>query len=268
MKILSALKIFRNAILVTILLCNCYITAQIPASAKPQPEPITANGSTLHLVVSSARPLADALDALQKKYGWMINYEDPQFVDKSDIVESSDKRYVVSSSTGRPHTPNGTAFTVDFPANAVSGVPDAEKTLRIVIEAYNKSSNPGKFVLMSAEGRYDVVGVSAHGADGKMASQASPFDAKITLVAATDEKPTIDALTSICEQAGKVSGQTIALGVFPRNLMARPISVSGSNLAARDLLVKALAATEHKVYWRLLYDVDTHGYFLNLHMQK
>ncbi len=252
----------------TVFLSNCYTVAQVPASAKPQPEPITANGTKLHLEVSGARPLADAFDALQKKYGWLINYEDPRFVDKSDIVESSDKRYVVTSSTGRPHTPNGTAFTVDLPANPASGEPDAEKTLRLVIEAYNKSTNPGKFELRLAEGRYDVVGVSAHGTDGKMAPQTSPLDSKITLAAPNEEKPAIDTLTSICEQAGKVSGQTIALGVFPRNLLARPINISGTNLAARDLLVKALAATEHKVYWRLLYDPDTHGYFLNLHIQK
>lgn len=260
--------ITRSLILTMVLLSNCYIVAQVPASAKPQPEPITDNGTTLHLAVSGARPLADALDALQKKYGWIVNYEDPQFVDKSDVVESSDKRYVVSSSTGRPHTPNGTAFTVDFPSNTASGMPDAKKTLQIVIEAYNKSSNPGKFELRPSEGRYDVIGVSAHGPDGEMVPQTSPLDAKITLASATEEKPAIDTLTSICEQAGKVSRQTIALGVFPRNLLARPINISGINLAARDLLVKALAATERKVYWRLLYDPDTHGYFLNLHIQK
>jgi hypothetical protein len=268
MKILSAVKICRNLILATLLLSNCDIVAQLAASPKPQPEPIAANGTMFHLAVSGPRPLADAIDALQKKYGWLTNYEDPQFIDNSDIIESSDKRYVVSSSTGRPHIPNGTSFSFDFPADGASPAPDAEKTLRALVEAYNKSSNPGKFELRPLDTRYDVVGVSAHGANGKLVSQTSPLDAKITLAPATEEKPAIDALTSICEQAGKTSGKTIVLGVFPRNLLARPINISGINIPARDLLVKALAATERKVYWRLLYDVDTHQYFLNLHIQK
>lgn len=237
------------------------------STAKPQE--ITQTGNIMHLAVSGARPLADAVDALQTEYGWHIDYEDPQFIGKLDVTESTDVRYANAASGTRPHTPNGGAFSVDFPAGAGSKGPDAASTLKIVIDAYNKSSNPGQFELRAQEQHFDVVGIAAHNEAGKLQQQHSPLDQLVTFSSA--EQPAIDVVILICDQISKL-GATVNLGVYPRSALSRPISLAVAKLPAREALsrIESAAAGEsgRTICWRLLYDPDSKSYFINLHMQK
>jgi hypothetical protein len=237
------------------------------ATAK-HPE-ITQTGNVMHLAVTGARPLADAVDALQGEYGWHINYEDPQFISKLDVTESTDVRYANAASGTRPHTPNGGAFSVDFPAGMGSKAPDPASTLKIVIDAYNKSSNPGQFEVRAQGQYFDVVGISAHNDAGAIQQQHSPLDELITVSSA--EQPAIDAVISICDQISKL-GATVNLGVYPRSALSRPISLVVTKLPAREALSRIASAAVGEggrtMCWRLLYDPDSKSYFINLHMQK
>ena len=240
----------------------------VGTSAAKHPE-ITQAGNVMHLAVTGARPLADAVDALQSEYGWHINYEDPQFISKLDVTESTDVRYANAASGTHPHTPNGGAFSVDFPAGVGSKSPDAASTLKIVIDAYNKSSNPGQFELRTQGQYFDVVGVVAHNEAGAIQQQHSPLDELITVSSA--EQPAIDAVISICNQISKL-GPTVNLGVYPRSALSRPISLAVAKLPAREALSRIASATVGEsgrtMCWRLLYDPDSKSYFINLHMQK
>ncbi len=233
----------------------------------PKQSEITQNGSVIHLVVSGPRPLADAVDALQKKYGWNINYEDPQFVAKSDLVESADGRYINPVTGAKPHLPNGASFSVDFSAGAGT-TPDPAATLKTVVEAYNKSSNPGQFELRVREGYFDVVGIAARDDSGKIQRQSPPLDTVVTMSA--QEMPAKDIVNSICEQISKLTGQSINVGVYPRSLLGQTITPAAAKLPARDAISKVLSqtlsGTSKTVHWHLLYDPDTKGYFLNLLM--
>ena len=240
----------------------------VGTSIAKRPE-ITQIGNVMHLAVSGVRPLADAVDALQTEYGWHIDYEDPQFTSKLDVAESTDVRYANAASGTRPHTPNGGAFSVDFPAGVGSKGPDAASTLKLVIDAYNKSSNPGQFQLRAQDQRFDVVGIAAHNEAGALQQQHPPLDQPVTFSSA--EQPAIDAVISICDQISKL-GATVNVGVYPRSALSRPISLAVAKLPARDALSRiasaAVGESGRTMCWRLLYDPDSKSYFMNLHMQK
>ncbi|MGH6812068.1 MAG: hypothetical protein ACREDM_06875, partial [Methylocella sp.] len=49
-----------------------------------------ASASPKTITVQSGRRVAEAVQELEKRYGWQINYEDPPYVHYSDIVEVTD----------------------------------------------------------------------------------------------------------------------------------------------------------------------------------
>ena len=94
---------------------------------------ISEMGPRVHLSANAPRPLEQALDALQQKYGWQVDYEDPQYISELDVV---------GDPVHQTRTPNGGAFDVDFTIGP-SATPDEEKTLSAIIDSYNQSKNTG-----------------------------------------------------------------------------------------------------------------------------
>jgi len=238
--------------------------------AAVKPSEITQTGNTMHVAVTSARPLVTALDLLRNKYGWSVNYEDPQFMAKTDLVESNDGRYINSVSGARPHIPNGGLFTMDFPAGGAGG-PDEQKTLKALVDAYNQSANPGRYELREQGQHFDIVGIAAHDGSGQIKGQTPPLDAIVTLAA--KESSAIEAVTSLCDQVSKLTSQSVSVGVYPQNLLSRPVKIATTEkLEAREAFYKifalALAGKEQNISWRLLYDPDSQSYVINFHLRK
>jgi hypothetical protein len=215
---------------------------------------ISQAAGRVRIDANSPRPLAQVLDALRKKYGWVVDYEDPQYVSSVDLALAPD---TVSQS----QVPAGGSFSVEFsPAT-----PDQEKTLRLVVNSYNRSKNPGQFDLRgNGQGTFFVVGTAARDEKGGMSPQQVLFDIPVTLP--TEERTITDTVNLICQQITAQSHITVTLGVSPRSLLDRAaIKVGGTKVPAREVLLQSLAATHHSLYWRLLFDPNSKGYFLSIH---
>lgn len=215
---------------------------------------VSQDAGAIHITANSPRPLAQVLDALQLKFGWTVNYEDPAYTAAADLVDAP-------KGSPLPKLPAGAAFSVQFPANA----PDEEKTLRQIVDSYNQSKNPGQFELRhTADGNFYVVGNAAHDDKGAMAKQHVLFDTPVTI--ATEERSVTDTVKPICDQLSAQSGPTVTLGVTPRKPMDHnTVKLGGTKLPARDLLQQALRATHQNLYWHLLYDPNSKGYLLDIH---
>lgn len=238
------------------------------ANSAPNPPAISQSGTTIHLAVTSPRPLIAALDALQIKFNWSLNYEDPQFVSNLDLAEFTDPRSVLSHTGPMPHIPNGGSFSLDFPAGADSATPpDAEKTLHLIVDAYNQGKNPGQFELRKAGETFDVVGIAAHDNAGHISRQKAQLDFPVTLI--KRERSASDTVDLICQNLTTMTRIKTTVGVLPRNVMkSRMVSIGGKKLPARELLASTLSATGRQINWRLLYDPDSKSYVLNLHSSR
>jgi hypothetical protein len=214
---------------------------------------ISESAGIVQITANSPRPLLQILDALQQKYGWVVDYEDPQYVSQMDLIDAP----------GGSHSrlPGGGSFSVEFPA----GAPQEEKILHLVVESYNRSKNPGRFELRrGAQGVFYVVGIAAHDEKDAISSQQVLFDLPITVAAG--EKPITATLDLICQEVTAQSHTAVSIGVSPRALLDHaPANVGGTKVAARDLLLQGLMATRHTLYWRLLFDPNSKGYFLDIH---
>ncbi|MFZ0319796.1 MAG: hypothetical protein WAL56_11780 [Candidatus Sulfotelmatobacter sp.] len=223
----------------------------------------------VHLVANDSRPLAQALDALQQKYGWRVNYEDPQYTSKVDLIDAKGLQDKSSYPNGQHRVPNGGSFAAELGAvPAAQASLDEKKTLQSLIDSYNRSSNPGRFELREdrTEQAFDVVGTAAHDSEGRIAPQPVLLDSSITID--TQERTFSDTVDLICQKLAEKTHVPITFGVHPLGLDRVHVTVGGKDLTGRSLLLRAIDPTGRKLCWRLLFDPDSGGYFLNLQLVK
>jgi hypothetical protein len=215
---------------------------------------VTQIEGMVRIDANSSRPLEQTLDALQQKYGWIVDYEDPQYLSHLDFVN-------VPNDEEHSEVPAGRNFSVQFPA----AIPKEEKILQIVLEAYNRSQNPGQFELRHSDhGELYVVGMAAHDERGAVSRQQTLFDFPVTL--ATEERTIAETIDLICQAVGKQSHLAVTVGVYPRSLFRYTmVKVGGVNISARELLLQCFATAHHRLYWRLLFDPTSKSYFLDIH---
>jgi hypothetical protein len=249
--------------------------SQIAPATSPylkQPE-VSETEGTVHILANNPRPLAQALDALREKYGWSVSYEDPRWLFKSDWKEAAG----TPADSNAPLFPAGGRFAAEFPASLAASAPPAsaqtssaeeEKAVRLIVEAYNRGDNPGRFELRkSTPGNLSVVGVAAHDAKGQVSPQKAIFDSLLTLP--RSQRSATETIQLLCEKLSSISGTNVSLGVTPRNLLDHnQVTVGGAEVAARDLLLEILTLTHGNCYWRLLFDPNSKGYLLNLHQLR
>src|ERR1700675_532378 len=103
--------------------------------------------SFLNITANDPRPLDGVLAALaHQQHGWHINYEDPQY-GKSDIVDPTAPSRLEEHPNGpRASAIGGGAFHVKVPIDGYFS-DDPMQILPPLIEAYNRSGNPGRFQL-------------------------------------------------------------------------------------------------------------------------
>ena len=237
-----------------------FFLASLPGVSQTSKQPeaylkeatISENTGMVRVVANSPRPLEQVLDALQRKYGWIVNYEDPQYVATADYVEHAGAE--------PSRIPAGRTFSVEFPATTTE-----EKVLRLVVDAYNKSSNPGHFEMRQlADGGFDVVGTEGHDDKGKMSAQPIPLDLSVTLP--NEERSINETVDRICDEVTKQLHYDFNLGISPRSFLVRTTAkIGGTSKSAREFLTQSLSATHQRLYWRLLFDPNSKSYLLNLH---
>jgi len=253
-----SMKLSQTAGFLVLLLISVSVLAQAPkdSSVYLKHATVTEAKGVLHIVSNTPRPLDQVLEAVQNKYGWVVGYEDPQYLLPKDLVDGP-------SSAGSPsqQLPSGGSFSIEFPANA----PDEDKTLHLIVDSYNHSKNPGQFeVRRGPEGIFYVVGVGERDEKGGVAPQSPPLDVQVTLP--SEDRSLTDTLDLLCQEITKQSHSDVVVAVSPRSvLMKTNAKIGGSKIPARDLFLQILAATHHKLYWRLLYDPGSKGFFLNVH---
>jgi len=245
-------KHYRLFILILLFSPCAFSQTAAPREAYLKDAAISENAGTVRIVANSPRPLEQVLDALQRRYGWVVNYEDPQYVATADYVENA----------GAEHSriPAGRSFSIEFPSGAAE-----EKILRLVVDAYNKSTNPGHFeVRQLADASFDIVGTEAQDEKGKMFAQQIPLDVSVTLP--SEERPINETVDQICQEVTKQLHYDFNLGISPRSFLLRTTAkIGGTNKSAREFLTQSLTATHQRLYWRLLFDPNTKTYLLNLH---
>jgi hypothetical protein len=211
-------------------------------------------GNVVHIHAEGPRPLLRALDALQDKYGWVVDYEDPQYPADLDLDRNE-------PSLPRRRHPNGRdlrgSFTVEFNSGPASdSPPDEHSILKIVVDSYNQGDADGQFELREEQdGRFDVVGIGVRDKQGELSSRQPILDLLITVK--TKQRSADETIALICQKVGQQSKIPVTPSGVADDVSGNgTVAVGGMRVPARTLLSRTLATTVEHLSWRLLYGVD------------
>jgi hypothetical protein len=244
-----------------LLVSNSFGQASSQAAADLKKPLIYQIGQNVHINAAGARPLLQAVDALQQKYGWTVSYEDPQY----------------PPAIGRPVTPapgpvrrhpntsnSGPAgFTVQFNVPADSP-PDERIILGLLVEANNQSNDAGQFELRKEnDGGFAIVGVGVRDQNGETSIQRPVLDSLISFEA--QPRSATETIALICEKTSQQNKIQVTLNVATSNLpQGKTVALGASGVSARTLLSRTLASIGGGFYWRLLYDSNGTRYELTI----
>ena len=85
---MKSIKLVASVILLVI--SQAFSQAKPEAPSYLKEAQVSETEGTVHVVANSPRPLQQVLDALYKKYGWAVDYEDPRLTSQRDLVDVAD----------------------------------------------------------------------------------------------------------------------------------------------------------------------------------
>jgi hypothetical protein len=89
----------------------------------------------------------------------------------------------------------------------------------------------------------------------------------VPITLAAQPRSSLDTIELIIQQASQASHIKITLGVSPRSLLGgTKVTVGGTKVAARTLLARTLATTNRTLCWRMLFNPESKGYILSVHL--
>ncbi|MGC1418483.1 MAG: hypothetical protein WA817_24580 [Candidatus Acidiferrum sp.] len=236
---------------------------------------IQHNGSSGVLTANFPRPLSQAIEAISQEYGWLIDYEDPPYHSHFDLVDDTDPTWRANHPTAKGVVRvSGSFFQSTFPEPSTITTGDAdEQVLQKLVADYNASGNPGKFVVRKeADGRYAVIGVSRKDENGRDEAVNALLDTPISFpVQQRDAEATLRLIVDTLSTDTGVKVYLGTIGLSSNPLQEATLTIGGSNVPARTLLLQALDGVSSTsphfrgiFVWNFLFDADTNAFWLRL----
>lgn len=218
-------------------------------------------------VISSERPVADAIEKLESLYGWAITYEDTPYVFDGDIeAPTLLLRKVGEGPRDSPPRRRTFSFDLENVGRPAKGMRSPESSARAAILAMLKSYSDSvggaeMFALTESDGLFHVVPVQRRDKSGNLEKVVPILDSSVTLPA--QQRIGTQLLREVCQALTQEIGERVYLGQpFRRQTYVTP----NPGETARSVLSRLLAeqARPLPVSWRLNYQPG-YGYVLNIH---
>lgn len=221
---------------------------------------------TVSVTADDPRPLWQVVARVRKEYGWVADYEEPAWRSSADLRDISAAAWHAAH-PGRAGfvVPAGGAFHSSYTETAdLWGSSGGElKVLDKIVSDYNVSGNPGQFVVRAQmDGSCAVLGAEV-GESGLSASPGSILNTPITL--ATAARSAANTLTLILGSISSTTGIAVGQGYSPLNLLQQSqVSIGGSDVPARNLLMELFEAMQVKMSWDLWWEPNMQTFLLRL----
>ena len=233
------------------------------------------NGFAGTLTANDPRPLSQAIEAISQEYGWTVDFEDPLYQSRFDLVDATDPKWRATHPNEKGATRvSGGLFQSSFPEPSSIASGDAEEqVLQKLVADYNSSGNPGKFVVRKeAEGRYAVIGASRKDENGRDEAVNALLDTPISIpVQQRDAAATLQLIVDTLSAASGVKVELGTIGLSSDPLQEANLSLGGEKVTARTLVLQALEGISTTsphfrgiFVWNFLFDADTNAYWLRL----
>jgi len=232
---------------------------------------------TEHLSVNNGRPVAEAAWELEKRYGWVITYEDPIYVNGSEIndVTLQVRRDLDKYKPGEAPkvlVPRGGSLAITFNLTSDDNNPvHPESVVQKLLEANGAAGNGGSFRLEVSGPLVHVIPTAYKNITGTLVPLQPVLDSLISIPA--EERTGIQSLKALCAAVSEVTQTKVVVGTVDRNLFAgHSYQLGAKDEKARNFLVRLLGKVrvagrldDTDLSWRLLFDPTEKFYALNIH---
>jgi len=242
-------------------------------SAQPTPRPsfldrarIQHGDSVVTVTANAPLPLFQAIFAVRLEYGWQINFESAPCYSPFDVVDDTAPKWRAAHPNEKGVTrPAGGLFTGTFPEPKEASDPKAERlALSTLVEEYNATDNPGRYVLrVDSDGQFTVVGTEVKDESGALKQISPLLDTPLTLAKAP--RSVYDTIKSILGALESATGSRVLFAATSSSLFrTTQTTTGGERVPARELLKQALANTNRTIQYDLSFDPDVPVYVLSL----
>jgi hypothetical protein len=218
-----------------------------------------------NVTIEDPRPVAKAIEEIERLTGRPITYEDPPYLHPSTVVDVTEmiRRDPSPAAAGsRAIIPKGGVLTFALPANPVAA--DERGAVDAIVRSYNAGQSAvATFAVVHGDKLTHVVPQRAMGPSGRLDPLTPVLDTKITLPAKA--RTALALLEEICRAISAASRQPVEIGMAPMNGLDRQqIAFGADGEPARLVLEKLVVASAVPLSWRLLYDPGLKTYYMNL----
>ena len=213
-----------------------------------------ASASPKTLTVQDPRPVAKAIQELEKRYGWQITYEDPPYrhlSDMPDVTPSVQEGSSVAPGTNGVLVPKAAILSFPLPATNQEEL----STVNALVRIYNESHRGFVFAVVQGASLLHIVPRQARGLSGNLEAVKPVLDAVITI--APKERTSYALLEEICKKISIATNTRVEMGTISANLLYRTkTSIGGSGKSARSILEQWILEMGGGLSWWLLCDPD------------
>jgi len=225
------------------------------------------------LEIDSGRPIARALLTLQARFGTVITYEDPRYVDEDDLVDvapfvAKDYDKSIPARSRRMLVPKAAKLTLELPASNRITSTDLGGLLGQLVVLQN-ANNGGHFRVEQDGDVYHVIASEARDRNGKWKAQTPVLDTRVSLPEQEGtEREVFGTIAAAVSSAAQVQlsvtwGNGWVIG-FPQTQTFKFSAVIDES--ARSVLARALKLSDKKRTWALLHapELGSATFFLNI----
>ena len=212
---------------------------------------LSAGTQAVTLKVDDPRPLAAMVDALERRYGWVITYEELPYVHAMDIA---DQTLAVrrDSRADMVLVPRGGALAFTLSAPAVGQSSPDRGLLETLLDRYHSSGLPGgTFRLLQVGSGFHVIPATLRNAQGALEPRTALLDTAISIADA--QRNALQMVQAITNALTESAGIRVVPGTMPTNLLHQTRVQGGAQgEVARSVLLRTLGASKLRLSWRLL----------------
>jgi hypothetical protein len=228
-----------------------------------------AGAETRTATVQDPRPLAEAIDFLERVYNIPITYEDPPYVHASEVADVTAQ--VTRSSMGRRIlVPRGGSLSFAYEVTDAPPTKDAARlaasaALGSLLASYQTAGGGARFTLIPESILLHVVPAQFTDQFGHLQNLKPILDTSVSLPA--EERTAAKLVNDVCDALSRRWGLIVTPGNVPYGLLAsHKTTLSVSDKTARSVLDRLFAEIGTPLSWHLYHDPGLNWYVLNIHL--